>query len=100
MKFYCIDCGKYIDGAENLKYVNESRGEFWGSPCYETMCYCPYCDGDVISEEDDDFPKEEDEEDDIIEAARELVEEISKAPNHYSRNPLDDLDDLEDDEDD
>ena len=94
MRFYCLDCGRYMNQSD-LKEVQESRGEYWGTLCYETMVYCPYCDGDVISEEDDDFPKEDD---GITEDAREWVEEISKVPSHYSRNPLDDID-LEDDDD-
>lgn len=42
-RFKCWDCGKYFD---DPKYVKEYRGEFWGSPAYESMAYCPYCDGD------------------------------------------------------
>ncbi len=54
----CFDCG-WIGDAEELKRVEESRGEFWGTPAYETMYYCPCCGSDYI----DDY-KGEDEEDD------------------------------------
>ena len=42
-RFRCCDCGRTFD---EPKEVQESRGEFWGSPCWETMYYCPYCNGD------------------------------------------------------
>lgn len=61
MRFYCVDCERYLDDDE-VKYVSESRGEFWGMPAYETMMYCGYCGGDIISEDDDDFPEEEEDE--------------------------------------
>lgn len=43
MKFVCTECGKVID-EEDIVYVEESRGEFWGSPCSETMTYSPCCE--------------------------------------------------------
>jgi hypothetical protein len=43
MRFKCWECGRYFN---EYKEVQESRGEFWGIPCSETMCYCPYCNGD------------------------------------------------------
>lgn len=55
----CFDCG-WIGDAEELKAVEESRGEFWGMPAYETMYYCPCCGSDCI----DDYNGEEDDEDD------------------------------------
>ena len=42
--FKCLDCGRIFDSP---KVVEESRGEFWGMPCTETMYYCPYCGGDI-----------------------------------------------------
>lgn len=52
----CEDCG-WIGEPEDLKRVEESRGEFWGAPCWETMYYCPCCGGDCLDyyiEEDSD----------------------------------------------
>ena len=43
MKYKCYDCGKYFN---EYQEVREDRGEFWGIPCFETVCYCPYCGGD------------------------------------------------------
>lgn len=48
MRFKCWECGKTFN---EYKEVQESRGEFWGIPCSETMCYCPYCDGDFDERE-------------------------------------------------
>ena len=59
-KYRCIDCEQEFDEPEE---VQESRGEFWGMPAYETMYYCPYCGGDIMENED------EDEEDDVDEEA-------------------------------
>ena len=42
-KFKCWDCGRYFNQYDE---VQEDRGEFWGTQCYETMAYCPYCGGD------------------------------------------------------
>lgn len=53
-RFVCLDCGREFD---EPKAVQESRGEFWGVPAYETMYYCPYCNGDfeeVQDTEDED----------------------------------------------
>lgn len=41
--FKCLDCGRIFT---EPKAVQESRGEYWGFPAYETMYYCPYCEGD------------------------------------------------------
>jgi hypothetical protein len=49
----CYDCGRVFEESE-LKAVNESRGEFWGAPCYETMYYCPFCGGDSIEDYKED----------------------------------------------
>ena len=43
MSYKCCNCGnvfEYPDGWE------ESRGEFWGEPAYESMSGCPHCHGD------------------------------------------------------
>ena len=31
---------------DEIAHWRESRGEFWGSPAYETMSGCPRCQGD------------------------------------------------------
>lgn len=38
--YRCNNCGTVF---EEPLYEKESRGEFWGSPSYEDMYYCPYC---------------------------------------------------------
>ena len=41
----CIDCGKIFDD-DDVAVWEESRGEFWGVPCSETVSGCPHCQGD------------------------------------------------------
>lgn len=41
----CVECGHIFDEIESVSY-EESRGEFWGSPCSETVSGCPLCKGD------------------------------------------------------
>lgn len=41
--YKCFDCGYEFD--EPITW-QESRGEFWGAPCYETVCGCPNCKGE------------------------------------------------------
>lgn len=59
--FVCCNCGKIFDYPEA---VEESRGEYWGMPAYETMYYSPCCtydfeevevdgDGNIINKEVD-----------------------------------------------
>lgn len=48
-KYLCWNCDNEIKG-EDLKRVEESRGEFWGTPCYETMFVCPNCGSDDLEE--------------------------------------------------
>ena len=55
-RFVCTECGATFD---EPRAVEESRGEFWGFPAYETMYYCPFCGGDFVKNEEFD---EEDEE--------------------------------------
>ena len=45
-RFRC-ECGAEFDEPE---MVEESRGEFWGVPCYERMFYCPVCGDDCFEE--------------------------------------------------
>lgn len=49
--YRCLDCGHEFDTPVSWE---ESRGEFWGIPCAETMYGCPYCKGDFEESEDDD----------------------------------------------
>lgn len=61
MRYKCYDCEAVFHEDDAGSY-SESRGEFWGSPCYESMMCCPECgstDFDEYNEED-----EEEEEDD------------------------------------
>ena len=39
--YKCSCCGELF---ESPKAVNESRGEFWGMPAFETMYYSPCCE--------------------------------------------------------
>lgn len=55
--YRCLGCGKLFD-ADDVKKVEESRGEFWGFPCTEKMYYSPCCTGDYEEAYEDD---EEDE---------------------------------------
>lgn len=53
-KFRCDKCGKEFDWP---KAVQESRGEFWGVPCSETVYYSPCCEDDfteITNKEDED----------------------------------------------
>ena len=64
--FMCYECQNEFD---TPKYVQESRGEFWGMPCSETMSYCPFCGSEAFDERDivmkdlmdEDYDDEEDE---------------------------------------
>lgn len=54
----CNDCGAVFD---KPLIVHESRGEYWGVPCWEDMAYCPFCESeaieDVYFEEEDNGTK-------------------------------------------
>ena len=41
----CLECGKVFEDDE-IAHWQESRGEFWGFPCSETVSGCPECGGD------------------------------------------------------
>lgn len=45
MEYMCMSCGNIFEQGEQRKW-RESRGEFWGAPCYEDMSGCPICGGD------------------------------------------------------
>lgn len=40
--FKCYECGHIFDEGEEARW-QESRGEFWGSECYEELTGCPLC---------------------------------------------------------
>lgn len=50
-RFVCNDCGAVFDDPE---IVEEDRGEFWGMPAYEEMCYCPHCGSEDFEECEDE----------------------------------------------
>ncbi len=45
MKYKCVDCGAVFEEDE-VAVWEESRGEFWGVSCSETVSGCPACKGD------------------------------------------------------
>ena len=45
----CADCGRIYHSTDELKRVEEDRGEFWGMPAYETMYYC-WCGSEDLEE--------------------------------------------------
>ena len=49
--FVCRNCGKVFDWPIA---VEESRGEYWGMPCSETVYYSPCCTDDFEEVEIDD----------------------------------------------
>lgn len=55
MKYRCCNCGEIC----GIHGVAESRGEFWGFPCSETIYYSDCCDDDF-----EEVEEEEEEEDD------------------------------------
>lgn len=40
--YICLECGNIFEEGEEW---NESRGEFWGSSCFESVSGCPICKG-------------------------------------------------------
>lgn len=60
IRYKCNDCEREFDEDE-IAHWKESRGEFWGMPCYEEMCGCPFCHSSDIEEiNEDDEEREED----------------------------------------
>ena len=45
--FICLDC-KHIFSEDDIATWEESRGEYWGAPCYESVSGCPCCKGDCV----------------------------------------------------
>lgn len=50
----CCNCGKLFDEDE-IKVVEEDRGEYWGIPCYEKVELSPCCDWDFEDIDDDEL---------------------------------------------
>lgn len=44
-KFQCLDCDSVFEECE-ISRVEESRGEYCGALCFETVPRCPYCNGE------------------------------------------------------
>lgn len=44
MAYKCLECGHIFEEGEQARW-RESRGEYWGTPCYEEMSGCPLCKG-------------------------------------------------------
>jgi hypothetical protein len=42
MAYKCLSCGHVFEEGEQACWT-ESRGEYWGFPCYESMSGCPVC---------------------------------------------------------
>ena len=40
--YKCVDCGLVFEEGEEAVW-EESRGEYWGFPCSETLTGCPKC---------------------------------------------------------
>lgn len=43
--FKCNNCGHIFEAGEEKRW-SESRGEYWGTECYEEMSGCPICEED------------------------------------------------------
>lgn len=57
--YRCNDCGLEFDKPARWE---ESRGEFWGTPAFETCYGCPNCYGSFDVVEDTEENEEEEEE--------------------------------------
>ena len=44
MTYKCLECGNIFEDGEQAVW-RESRGEFWGKTCHETLSGCPLCKG-------------------------------------------------------
>jgi DNA-directed RNA polymerase subunit RPC12/RpoP len=56
--YKCENCGAIFS---EQRMIQESRGEYWGVPCYETMYYCPKCGNEDFDEYEDEDEDDEDE---------------------------------------
>lgn len=43
----CTEC-RHIFDDDDVAIWEESRGEYWGMPCYEEVSGCPRCKGDYV----------------------------------------------------
>ena len=61
--FRCLECDAEFE--EPVRF-EESRGEYWGVPCSETLWGCPYCHGEYeeIKEDEDEEDEESEGEND------------------------------------
>ena len=50
--YKCCQCNCLFH-EDDIKYVEEPRGEFWGVPCTETMSYSPCCEADYEEYEEE-----------------------------------------------
>lgn len=55
--YRCCNCGRVFSDHE-MKIVEESRGEFWGMPAFETMYYSPCCTDDFEEVYEEDMEEE------------------------------------------
>ena len=54
-RFICYNCDATFDEPQR---VEESRGEFWGMPAYETMYLCPACGSSEFDEQEEEDGEE------------------------------------------
>lgn len=45
--YCCIECGR-VFSEQQASVWSESRGEYWGTQCYEEVSGCPYCRGSYV----------------------------------------------------
>lgn len=45
--YYCLECG-HIFSEDEVSTWKENRGEYWGTPCSESMSGCPRCKGSYV----------------------------------------------------
>jgi hypothetical protein len=81
MKYRCGNCGRIFE-EDDIVRTEESRGEFWGMPCYETMYYSPCCK--------DDF-EEWDKECKTIKVTNEMLKSLGRPANANSHEDAKDI---------
>lgn len=47
--YYCTNCGTWCHPDE-ICTVDENRGECFGFPAKERICFCPFCGSDDLLE--------------------------------------------------
>lgn len=45
MSYICLDCGNIFEDGEQVTRT-ERIGEYWGTPCSQSVCGCPVCGGE------------------------------------------------------